>query len=105
MSCEACFACFDVLDAGSHWCVYRLQVQQSFQRLGLDQEEGLFDKIDADKSGSLSFDEFMPWWENLVAQRDQSDGNIALHAQLAKRVNMQTSASSGWEQSLFLRRD
>jgi len=28
-------------------------------RLGLDQEDGLFDKIDADKSGAVSFDEFI----------------------------------------------
>ena len=35
------------------------EVQQSMARLGLDQEDGLFDKIDADKSGAVSFDEFI----------------------------------------------
>jgi hypothetical protein len=35
------------------------KVQDALKMLGLDQEEGLFDKIDADKSGAVSFDEFM----------------------------------------------
>merc|ERR1712057_122736 len=42
-----------------HAITHNKKVQQSMSRLGLDQEDGLFDKINADKSGAVSFDEFI----------------------------------------------
>ena len=42
-----------------HALTHNKKVQDALKILGLDQEEGLFDKIDADKSGAVSFDEFM----------------------------------------------
>jgi voltage-gated sodium channel len=42
-----------------HAITHNKKVQDALKMLGLDQEEGLFDKIDADKSGAVSFDEFM----------------------------------------------
>jgi hypothetical protein len=42
-----------------HAITHNKKVQDALKMLGLDQEDGLFDKIDADKSGAVSFDEFM----------------------------------------------
>merc|ERR1719191_2234858 len=42
-----------------HAINHNKKVQDALKMLGLDQEEGLFDKIDADKSGAVSFDEFI----------------------------------------------
>jgi voltage-gated sodium channel len=42
-----------------HAINHNKKVQDALKILGLDNEDGLFDKIDADKSGAVSFDEFM----------------------------------------------